>query len=63
MVSVVVSFVLSFFPRGVLDGVLGLIESVSEDFPSYSFLWSTPDLRHFSRKLNHEIALTALGFL
>ena len=33
----VVSFVLSFFPRGVLDGILNLIESVSEDFPSYSY--------------------------
>ena len=29
-------FVLSFFPRGVLDEILNLIESVSEDFPSYS---------------------------
>ena len=37
MVSVVVSFVLSFFPRDVLDEILNLIESVSEDFPSYSF--------------------------
>ena len=27
---------LSFFPRGVLDEVLNLIESVYEDFPSYS---------------------------
>ena len=35
--SVVVSFVLSFFPRDVLDEILNLIESVSEDFPSYSF--------------------------
>ena len=26
---------LSFFPRGVLDEILNLIESVSEDFPSY----------------------------
>ena len=30
------SFVLSFFPRGVLDEILNLIESVSEGFPSYS---------------------------
>ena len=30
-----VSFVLSFFPRDVLDEILNLIESVSEDFPSY----------------------------
>ena len=27
---------LFFFPRGVLDEILNLIESVSEDFPSYS---------------------------
>ena len=29
---------LSFFPRGVLDEILNLIESVSEEFPSYSIL-------------------------
>ena len=28
---------LSFFPRGVLDEILNLIESVFEDFPFYSF--------------------------
>ena len=27
---------LSFFPRGVLDEILNLIESVSEEFPTYS---------------------------
>ena len=27
---------LSFFPRDVLDEILNLLESVSEDFPSYS---------------------------
>ena len=38
--SMMVSFVLSFFPRDVLDEILNLIESVSEDFPSYSFrIW------------------------
>ena len=36
--SMMVSFVLSFFPRDVLDEILNLIESVSEDFPSYSCL-------------------------
>ena len=36
--SLVVSMVMSFFPRGVLDEILNLIESVSEDFPSYSTL-------------------------
>ena len=29
---------LSFFPRGVLDEILNLIESVSEDFPSYFYV-------------------------
>ena len=29
---------LSFFPRGVLDEILNLIESVSEGFPTYSLL-------------------------
>ena len=39
--SMMVSFVLSFFPRDVLDEILNLIESVSEDFPSYSSNTST----------------------
>ena len=30
-----VSFCAVLFPRGVLDEILNLIESVSEDFPSY----------------------------
>ena len=33
--SMMVSFVLSFFPRGDLDEILNYIESVSEGFPSY----------------------------
>ena len=37
--SMMVSFVLSFFPRDVLDEILNLIESVSEDFPSYSLIF------------------------
>ena len=32
-------FVLCFLPRGVLDRILNLIESVSEGFPSYSFTY------------------------
>ena len=32
----VMSFCAVLFPRGVLDEILNLIESVSEDFPSYS---------------------------
>ena len=30
------SFCAVLFPRGVLDEILNLIESVSEEFPSYS---------------------------
>ena len=33
-----VSFCAVFFPRGVLDAILNLIESVSVGFPSYSFI-------------------------
>ena len=33
---------LSFFPQGVLDEILNLIESVSEGFPSYSMLGLRP---------------------
>ena len=35
---------LSFFPRGVLDEILNLIESVSEGFPSFSSLRVDPNL-------------------
>ena len=31
-----VFFMLSFFPRDVLDEILDLIQSVSEGFPTYS---------------------------
>ena len=30
---------LSFFPRDVLDEILNLTESVSEGFPSYSYMF------------------------
>ena len=39
--SMMVSFVLSFFPRDVLDEILNLIESVSEDLPSYFYMQNT----------------------
>ena len=38
VMSMIVSFVLFFFPRGVLDEIFNLIESVSEGFPSYFFI-------------------------
>ena len=37
VVSFMASFVLSFFPLDVLDGIWDLIESVSEGFLTYSF--------------------------
>ena len=33
-----VPFCAVFFPRDVLDAILDLIESVSEGFPTYSFV-------------------------
>ena len=38
VVSLMASFVLSFFPLDVLDGIWDLIESVSEGFLTYSSL-------------------------
>ena len=35
--SMMVSFCAVLFPRGVLDEILNLIESVSEGFSSYSY--------------------------
>ena len=37
VVSFMASFVLSFFPLDVLDGIWDLVESVSEGFLTYSF--------------------------
>ena len=44
--SMMVSFVLSFFPRDVLDEILNFIESVSEDFPSYSCMFECENRNH-----------------
>ena len=38
VVSLMASFVLSFFPLDVLDEIWDLTESVSEGFPTYSFI-------------------------
>ena len=53
--SMMVSFVLSFFPRDVLDEILNLIESVSEDFPSYSF--SSNYFKHFTVQLCYKYVI------
>ena len=50
--SMMVSFVLSFFPRDVLDEILNLIESVSEDFPSYSMKIKNYPI-HIQKPLEH----------
>ena len=39
VVSLMASFALSFFPLDVLDEIWDLIESVSEGFLAYSFIW------------------------
>ena len=48
-----VSFVLCFFSRGVLDEILNLIGSVSEGFPSYFDAMSANglDLEGMERKV------------
>ena len=40
VVSLMASFVLSFFPLDVLDEIWDLIESVSEGFLTYSYIQS-----------------------
>ena len=40
VVSFMASFVLSFFPLDVLDGIWDLIESVSEGFLTYSYTYA-----------------------
>ena len=36
VMSLMASFVLSFFPRDAVDEIWDLIESISEGFPAYS---------------------------
>ena len=56
---------LSFFPRGVLDEILNLIESVSEGFPSYSSTEAKVD-RHVyafterNKPMNTDVLVTKL---
>ena len=38
VMSMMVSFCAVIFPRDVLDGIWDLIESVSEGFPTFSFI-------------------------
>ena len=59
--SMMVSFVLSFFPRDVLDEILNLIESVSEDFPSYSFFSIFSSGGHFVQQSRNILAILVKG--
>ena len=49
VVSLMASFVLSFFPLDVLDEIWGLIESVSEGFLTYSCI-DNKIVRQYGRK-------------
>ena len=51
VVSLMASFVLSFFPLDVLDEIWDLTESVSEGFLTYSFL---PLFIHFFGVIKHK---------
>ena len=60
VVSFMASFVLSFFPLDVLDGIWDLIESVSEGFLTYSLILAF----HYSLKiLGFDNLLTCVYFL
>ena len=62
--SMMVSFVLSFFPRDVLDEILNLIGSVSEGFSSYSITLKCNSLHYnYFGKMCHYITLQLLYFL
>ena len=50
----------SFFPRGVLDEILNLIESVSEEFPSYSTIFVSFICFLLPGDLHSELILSSL---
>ena len=50
VVSLMASFVLSFFPLDVLDEIWDLIESVSEGFLTYSFIRKEIETKKLERK-------------
>ena len=55
VVSLMASFVLSFFPLDVLDEIWDLIESVSEGFLTYSYMHSLQfsiSFKHSQIKIN-----------
>ena len=67
--SMMMSFVLSFFPRDVLGEILNLIKSVSEGFPTYSSgekiecVYMRRFGEYTSKKHNISVALDPHGML
>ena len=59
--SMMVSFVLSFFPRDVLDEILNLIGSVSEGFPSYSS--KPPNTKLSNKKFKSSFPRRTTGYI
>ena len=52
------SFVLSFFPLDVLDGIWDLIESVSEGFLTYSLIISLLYMINFHKYVQNDYYIT-----
>ena len=60
VVSLIASFVLSFFPLDVLDEIWDLIESVSEGFLTYSYFYCiTTMIKHLF--YNHFVEICLYG--
>ena len=60
--SMMVSFVLSFFPRDVLDEILNLIESVSEDFlTTLTTVIFSPSVLRLLKKISYMLSSTDIA--
>ena len=62
MVSMVMSFCAVLFPQSVLDEILNLIESVSENFPSYSCIGDQCLIFFLTRDIKHGYLLSVISF-
>ena len=60
VVSLMASFVLSFFPLDVLDEIWDLIESVSGGFLTYSFLYGNKLVKIFEEPHNARILIVGI---
>ena len=57
VVSLMASFVLSFFPLDVLDEIWDLIDSVSEGFLTYFYLTKSAFKNNFSGQMHYFVLL------